>query len=445
MVTRYADLIEAAIENLATAHARTLHPAHFGRPDPAAAPYLADVADALAHLGTTLGHTGTPTRALHSALRAVARTDLSPTRPPGQPVGPCLDLAETALAVRVAADLIASHGPPTGAITPRQLAGEWDHPRPDHLHDLPARQGAWTQLADVAASLAELARRGPEPLLSDAAGELATAAAAVPRHHPSPAVQATGPAWPLPLPRHRVPDEWAGRLEEVTALAWRLTQPPDRGRAHPIHALRLLAETGYLLHTNAAAGAPEAADRAALHSRAQLWRTIHRQVHTLHTPTEPLMPAQEFALLRTRALAAAPLSPDDLRAGLTTWTQLARWAPTTLAHALDNPLVGLGPTLTPELRAHLTGYPHPGPEATPPHPHEAVLLASLNQRPASHVPAGALDPITALYHAAATPPTPPTSRGPAPAARRLASVPNPAAAALPAHPKTRTTHRGPRR
>ena len=40
---------------------------------------------------------------------------------------------------------------------------------------------------------------------------------------------------------------------------------------------------------------------------------------------------------------------------------------------------------------------------------EAMLLASLNRRPASPIPAGALDPVIALYQAAAQPlPTAPT-------------------------------------
>jgi hypothetical protein len=142
------------------------------------------------------------------------------------------------------------------------------------------------------------------------------------------------------------------------------------------------------------------------------------------------MPAQRFALMRTRALAVAPLEPRDLIAGRTALTQAAAWAPTALGHYLDNPVVGLGPTLTPQLRAHLTGYHRPDDRnGRNTHPHEAVLVASLNRRPASPIPPGVLDPVIALYQAAAQPLTPAPTPPPDPA-RRLASVPT-AAAAVP--------------
>ena len=80
MVTRYADLIEAAHENLLTAQARTRHPAAW-QSNQILTPYLADLAGALAHLGSTIGDTGAPARDLHTALRALARTDLAPTSP----------------------------------------------------------------------------------------------------------------------------------------------------------------------------------------------------------------------------------------------------------------------------------------------------------------------------------------------------------------------------
>ena len=429
MVTHYGDLITTARANLATALLRQHHPSAARQPAVPLPAYLADFADALAHLGATIGETSRTDLALLRALRALSRVDLDPTGHDRlEPRGPALDLAEATMAVRVAADLIASHGPEAERLTDRQLAHEWATPRPEHLTTPSARQGAWTQIADLATLTAALVGPEADPLLDDAAQRVADTAAAVPRHSPTPAVLATGPAWPLPLPRHEVPDEWAGRLEELTALAWRMTLPPDSGRAHPITGLRLIAETGHQLHTQAAKTATDPATRQALQQRAELWRDIHHQLHALHTPTEPLMPAQRFALMRTRALAVAPLSPGDLIAGRTALTQAATWAPTTLGHYLDNPVVGLGPTLTPQLRDHLTGYHRPvGWNGLETHPHEAVLLASLNRRPASPIPPGALDPVIALYQAAAQPLTPAPTPPPGPA-RRLAAVPTTAAA-----------------
>ena len=117
-------------------------------------------------------------------------------------------------------------------------------------------------------------------------------------------------------------------------------------------------------------------------------------------------------------------------------------AQTTLRHYLDNPVVGLGPTLTPQLRDHLTGFHRPaGWNGVETHPHEAVLLASINHRPASPIPPGALDPVIALYQAAAHPLTPAPTPPPGPA-RRLAAVPTPVAAApVTGHP---TIRKGPR-
>jgi hypothetical protein len=443
MVTRYADLIEAAHENLLTAQARTRHPAAW-QSNQILTPYLADLAGALAHLGSTIGDTGAPARDLHTALRALARTDLAPTSPGrGDPQGPALDVAEATIAVRVAVDLIASHGPPLETMTPRQQTDEWASPRPDHLATLTARQGVWAQVAGLAELAAQLTPPDPDPLLTDANVRVAAAAAAVPRRPADPAVQATGPAWPLPLPRRGVPDEWAGRLEEVTALAWRMTLPPGSGRAHPITGLRLLAETGYLLHQQAGHAADDPSQRRALHQRADLWRAIHRQLHCVQTPTEPLMVAQEFALLRTRALAVAALDPGDLRAGIVTWTQAAGWAQPVLSQYLDNPVAGLGPTLTPELRSHLTGHRRlPHRQAGHHHPYEAVLLASLNRAPASPIPPGALDPILALYQAAAQPLTPQPPPGHDQATSRLASVPT-TSAAVPAPTAAHNRARGP--
>ena len=352
MVTHYGDLITTARANLATALLRQHHPSAARQPAVPLPAYLADFADALAHLGATVGDTGRADLGLLRALRALARVDLDPTgHDQTEPRGPELDLAEATIAVRVAADLIGSHGPDAEQLTARELAHEWATPRPEHLTTPSARQGAWTQIADLATLTAALVGPEADPLLDDAAQRVADTAAAVPRHSPSPAVLSTGPAWPLPLPRHAVPDEWAGRLEELTALAWRMTVPPASGRAHPITGLRLIAETGHQLHNQAAKTATDPATRHALQHRAELWRDIHHQLHALHTPTEPLMPAQRFALMRTRALAVAPLNPGDLIAGRTALTQAASWAQTTLGHYLDNPVVGLGPTLTPQLRA----------------------------------------------------------------------------------------------
>lgn len=428
MVTHYGDLITTARANLATALLRQHHPSATRQPAVALPAYLADFADALAHLGATVGDTGRADRVLLRSLRGLARVDLDPTgHDQPEPRGPALDVAEATIAVRVAADLIASHGPDVDQLTARQLAHEWATPRPEHLTTPSARQGVWTQIADLATLTVALVGPDADPLLDGAAQRVADSAAAVPRHSPAAAVLATGPAWPLPLPRHAVPDEWAGRLEELTALAWRMTLPPARGRAHPITGLRLIAETGHHLHTQAARTATDPATREALQHRAALWRDIHHQLHALHTPTEPLMPAQRFALMRTRALAVAPLEPRDLIAGRTALTQAAAWAPTALEHYLDNPVVGLGPTLTPQLRAHLTGYHRPDDRnARNAHPHEAVLVANLNRRPASPIPPGALDPVITLYQAAAQPLTPAPTPPPGPA-KRLASAPTAAA------------------
>ena len=421
MVTRYADLAAAAHENLLTAQARARHPGA----DPAAPiPYLADLADALAHLGATIGATGAPAAALHTALRALARSDLTSTSSPRpEPRGTALDVAEATLAVRVADDLIASHGPPLHVMAARQQADEWAAPRPKHLTTPTARQGVWAQIADLAELAVELTRPSPDPLVTAAANWVQQAAAGIPRLPVDPTLQATGPAWPLPLPRRAVPDEWAGRLEEVTALAWRMTLPPAPGRGHPITGLRLLAETGYLLHRQAGHASQDPAHRLTLHQRADLWRDIHRQLHCLHTPTEPLLPAQEFALLRTRALAATDRDPRDLRAGITTWTQTAGWAQSTLTHYLNNPVAGLGPTLTPELRAHLRAPSTPR-APNRPHPHKSVLISSVNRRPASPIPPGALDPILTLYRTATRPPDhQPCPPSPPRTGQRLSAVP----------------------
>ena len=110
-----------------------------------------------------------------------------------------------------------------------------------------------------------------------------------------------------------------------------------------------------------------------------------------------------------------------------------------MAHYLDNPVVGLGPTLTAELRGHLTASYR---DTTGPHPHKTVLVASLNRRPASPIPPGALDPILALYRAAALPPDAPPAAAHHRAGRHLASVPaGPAALPAAAIPPTR---KGPR-
>lgn len=433
MVTRYGDLLLAARANLDTALVRTRHPA--AHPDPSLPGWLADVAGALAHLGTTLGPAARSSGNLLAALRATARSDLTTPAPSPAPAGTALDLAEAGIAIRVAADLLASHGPPAAQMTARDRAGEWASPRPEHLTSRAALQGAWAQIADLAELISALARQqGAEPHLAVATDRLAAAAAAVPRRTPDPAIQAAGPAWPLPLPRRPIPDEWAGRCEEVTALAWRMTQAPGSGRAPQIHAMRLLAETGYLLHVQASRAATATPNRLDLHQRAQLWRAIHRQLHTIHTPTEPLMPAQEFALLRTRALASGPLEPADLLTGITVWSQVARWAPATLAHLEDNPLAGIGPTLTAELTAHLRPRTGARPTALN-RDYEAVLLAGLNHRTTSPIPAGALAPVAALYQAAAAPPTQPPPNGRS--TRHLAAIPTPPAAAPASrHPTT---------
>lgn len=433
MVTRYRDLIALARTNLATATARQAHPAT-GH-SPGLPPYLADLAGALAHLGATVGDTGRPARQLRTALTGMATLDLGLADPdPTQVTGIAEDLAEATIYVRVAADLITSHGPHPGDVTDRHLGHDWAHPRPDHLAARPARQGAWTQIADLATLTAALADTPREhPLITAAGTQVADAAAAVPRHDPDPRLDTTGPAWPLPLPRRPVPDEWAGRLEELTALAWRMTLPPGTGRAHPIAGLRLIAETGYQLHTQAAHRCPHPDLATALSGRADLWQNIHRHLHTIRTPTEPLMPAQQFALMRTRALAVAPLDAADLLAGRTALAQAAAWAISALEHHIGNPVVGLGPDLTPELRTQLRDF-HPPRHGQ--HPYETALLATHNRRPASPIPPGALDPLAALYRAAAAPvdPAPGPRRTTRPATVLTAVMPARAASPGPRPP-----------
>ena len=187
MVTHYGDLITTARANLATALLRQHHPSATRQPAVPLPAYLADFADALAHLGATIGETSRTDLALLRALRALARVDLDPTgHDQLEPRGPALDLAEATMAVRVAADLIASHGPPAEQLTDRQLAHEWATPRPEHLTTPSARQGAWTQIADLATLTAALVGPEADPLLDDAAQRVADTAAAVPRHSPDP-------------------------------------------------------------------------------------------------------------------------------------------------------------------------------------------------------------------------------------------------------------------
>ena len=79
MVTHYGDLITTARANLATALLRQHHPSATRQPAVPLPAYLADFADALAHLGATIGETSRTDLALLRALRALARVDLDPT------------------------------------------------------------------------------------------------------------------------------------------------------------------------------------------------------------------------------------------------------------------------------------------------------------------------------------------------------------------------------
>ena len=79
MVTHYGDLITTARANLATALIRQHHPSATPQPAVPLPEYLADFADALAHLGATVGETSRTDRAMLRALRALARVDLDPT------------------------------------------------------------------------------------------------------------------------------------------------------------------------------------------------------------------------------------------------------------------------------------------------------------------------------------------------------------------------------
>ena len=393
--------------------------------------------------------TGQPSRSLLTALRALARLDLdSPPRPDNPQLaaeltGAARDVAEAVIAVRVAAELVATHGPTAEDITERDLAAEWASPRPAHLSTVAARQGAWSQIADLALLAADAADRAG-PLLAEAIGKVGAAARAIPPHQPDPSVQATGPAWPLPLPRGPVPDEWAGRLEEMTALAWRTTRPPEPGRAHPIRGLRLIAETAQLLHVRAVAAADDPVDRQALRQRAETWRAINQQLYTIHTPTEPLMPAQEYSLARLRALAAAPLSDPDLRAGRTALAQVAVWSQTAVSHYEGSEVTGLGPALVPQQRAHLRTLYSTAASPRRARPYEQALVANLNHRTTSPIPAGALDPLVDLYRAAAQPVAPPPRPAPNGEPPRLAVVPRStaeAAASTRHQPSPRIGHR----
>lgn len=409
MVTRFADLVDLAERNLAVAVVRRSHPS--ARPDPAVAPYLADLAVSLAHLGDTVGVSGRAARDLHRALGS-ARTSLQLPLPDADvPVGIAHDIAEAAIAIRTAADLVASNGPLPEDLTDRFIDhSDWTHPRPESLYSLSARAGAWGYIADLALVASELASHAGHSDLAVQAEQCAHAALRVPRAPADPALANATPGWPLPLPRYAVPNEWAGRLEELNAAAWRLSFNAQAGQVPPQAALRHIAELGYHLHRRASGVPGLAADEAsALQRRAQVWSRIHACVHAIKTPTEVLSPAQRFSLFRTLQLAhSGTLDRADLLAGQTALAQAAAQGPAAIEALANTAAAGIGPDLPTELRQA----------------HRGVLLASLNKQTVQ-IPAAALEPLAELYRAAASP-----VRAPAPGPDR--PTPRPRFVATPA-------------
>jgi hypothetical protein len=408
VVTRFADLVDLAERNLAVAVVRRSHPS--AHPDPAVAPYLADLAVSLAHLGDTVGVSGRAARDLHRVLGS-ARIGLELPLPAGDvPVGIAHDIADAAIAIRTAADLVASNGPLPDDLTERFVEhSDWTHPRPEALYSLSARAGAWGYIADLALVASELATHAGQADLASHAEQWAHAALRVPRAAADPALAYATPGWPLPLPRHAVPNEWAGRLEELNATAWRLSFNAQAGQVPPQAALRHIAEIGYHLHRRAS-GEPGIDPRevSALHQRAQVWSRIHACVHAIKTPTEMLSPAQRFSLFRTLQLAhSGTLDGPDLLAGQTALAQAAAQAPAAIEALASNPAAGIGPDLPAELRQA----------------HRGVLLASLN-RQTVQIPGSALEPLAELYRTAASSVLAPTPRGDVPTSRpRLVATP----------------------
>ncbi|MGB7963627.1 MAG: hypothetical protein WCF12_11810, partial [Propionicimonas sp.] len=240
---------------------------------------------------------------------------------------------------------------------------------------------------------ADLATTTGHPALVAAADRAARAALRVPRpssrHVP---LQRATPGWPLPLPRHAVPNEWAGRLTELSAIAWRLTRSPQPGDPHPIGALRAIAEIGYHVHQRAAgvSGNPPAL-ASALRERAQTWSRIHACTAALHAHTAFFPADQRWSLLRTRELAAVgELDPADLLAGRSTLAVVATYGSAVAGHLADQPGVQLGPHIPRELRVtpeialaalHRQAIPVP--------PSAGAALATMFRTAAQPVAAGA--------------------------------------------------------
>lgn len=386
-MTRYADLVDLAERNLAVAVVRRSHPS--ARPDPTIAPYLTDFATSLGHLGRTIGDSGRAARDLQRALGS-AGAGQEPARPvPDMPAGIARDLAEAAVAIRTAADLIARNGPLPDDVTDRITGhSDWTRPRPQSLHTLSARAGAWASIADLSLTAADLAAHSGDTGLETSAEQWAHAALRVPRAPADPALATASPGWPLPLPRHPVPNEWAGRLEELTTISWRLQFNAHAGQVPPQAALRHIAEIGYHLHRRASGmpGVP-AGEVQALQQRAQVWSRIHACVHAIQTPTVPPSPTQRYSLFRTLQLAATgELDPGDLTAGQTALAHAAALAPAAIEALADTPTAGIGPELPAEIRQA----------------HRGLQLASLN-RQTVQIPARALEPLVKLYRTASKP------------------------------------------
>ena len=90
-MTRFADLVDLAERNLAVAVVRRSHPS--ARPDPDVAPYLADLAVSLAHLGDTVGLSGRAARDLHRALASAPTRFELPVLDADSPAGIAHDIA----------------------------------------------------------------------------------------------------------------------------------------------------------------------------------------------------------------------------------------------------------------------------------------------------------------------------------------------------------------
>lgn len=319
MVTRYADLIDLATDQLQRSRARLHHPTATNQPPQQTAEHLTYIAHCLAHLGTTIG---TSTTAQHNLLHQLS-PDTPPTRPtPG--TGPCPTLAQAATMIRASADLIASNGTPTD--NPTNQLPPWQHPRPAHLNTPAALASAWADIASLTTTTADMALTIKDHPIRTLARTWVTAAQAIPTTGgPHPPLDTATAGWALPHTQAG-PGELDARIHELTAIGWALSQPPQAHDVHPARLLTQIALLGSTIYRTAARTAP-AFKRHALDERDHLWRTIHRDLSAIQTPNNPT-PDQRRTLTRALILIDSknsPPQPDDLTAAQAAINQVAEW------------------------------------------------------------------------------------------------------------------------